>query len=402
MLSTPVAIFTCRLLPQSETFIRAQGEAMRKYTPYYVGCRHVAGLELPGERTMVVNSGGRAGHLAEAAFKYFGRNPTLERRLAALRPRLIHAHFGPCAALALPLARRLGLPLVVTYHGTDATTSDDVWRRGTHTHRIYLRRRPDLFRDARLFIAVSNHVRSKLIAQGAAEDNVAVHYIGIDTQYFAPPPPTSEQRRTQTVLFVGRLTQLKGCDYLIRAMTAVQAKHPGATLKIIGDGPARVALERLALERLRRCEFLGAQPHDVVRREMGAARLFCVPSVSTSQGSGEGFGLVFAEAQAMGTPVVSTTCGGIPEAVAHGRTGLLVGERDVEGLARAILCLFDDQDLWRRFTADARAFVCERFDLAKQTRMLEKLYDAHALAPAGLTTHDERPRRAARVPYATN
>jgi glycosyltransferase involved in cell wall biosynthesis len=385
------------LLPGSETFIRAQGEALRRYTPYYVGCRHVPGLELPAERTVVVNRGGRAGHLAEAAFKYVGRNLLVERRLAELRPRLMHAHFGTCAALALPLARRLGLPLVVTYHGTDATTSDDVWRRGTHTHRIYLRRRPQLFREASLFIAVSNYVRSKLIAQGVPDERVIVHYIGIDTEYFSPRP--AEEARAKTVLFVGRLTQLKGCEYLIRAMAAVQTRHPDVTLKIIGDGPERASLERLASLSLRRCEFLGAQPHDVVRHEMGAARLFCVPSVTTSQGSAEGFGLVFAEAQAMGTPVVSTTCGGIPEAVAHGSTGLLVAERDPGGLARAMICLLDDQDLWRRFSSAAREFVSHRYNLTKQTSLLEAVYDAH-VGNAATSAAVAVGAGSAQVPYA--
>ncbi|MGB7156878.1 MAG: glycosyltransferase [Tepidisphaeraceae bacterium] len=402
-MSTPAAaIFSCTLLPASETFIRAQGESLRRYRPHYVGCRPVAGLELPADRTIAVNNGGRAGKLAEAVFKYTGRCPLLERRLAAVRPRLIHAHFGTGGALALPLARRLGLPLLVTYHGADATTLDDAWRRGSHTHRIYLRRRPHLFREARLFIAVSEFIRAKLIAQGVPQDRVAVHYIGIDTDYFAPQRGTSDPREP-TVLFVGRLTEKKGCEYLIRAMARVQAKHPRAVLKVIGEGPLRGMLEGIARSSLTRCEFLGLQPHDVIRREMAAARVFCAPSVTADNGDAEGFGLVFAEAQAMGTPVVSSASGGIPEAVAHGRTGFLAPERDVNGLTRGLLDLIENDDLWQSFSAAGRELVCSRFDLTKQTRLLESLYDAvtgaEAVADEARGTRREKLDKS-RVQYA--
>lgn len=373
-MSSAAAIFSCTLLPSSETFIRAQGEALRRYRPYYVGCRPVAGLELPTARTIAVNEGGCMGKLAEAIFKYTGRSRSVERRLDMLRPRLIHAHFGPGGALALPLARRLGVPLIVTYHGADATTSDQTWRTGSHTHRIYLRRRNDLFRETRLFIAVSEFIRGKLIAQGVPEDRVAVHYIGIDTDYFAPPTDGPKQR-APTVLFVGRLAEKKGCEYAIRAMARVQKIHPKAVLRIIGDGPLWGALESLAKSSLTRCEFLGLQPHDVIRRELAATRVFCAPSITAANGDAEGFGLVFAEAQAMGTPVVSSFSGGIPEAVAHGRTGFLAPERDVDGLTRGLLDLIENDDLWQRFSAAGREFVCSRFDLKKQTRSLESLYD---------------------------
>jgi glycosyltransferase involved in cell wall biosynthesis len=378
-MSVPTAaIFSCTLLPPSETFIRAQGEALRRYRAHYVGCRHVPGLALPAERSTTVNprDGGAMGKAGEALFKYTGRAGALERRLRALQPRLMHAHFGTGGALALPLARRLGVPLIVTYHGADATKSDQAWRNGSHTHRIYLRRRTRLFREARRFIAVSDFIRRKLLAQGVADDRIIVHYIGIDTEYFAPT--SSAEQRHGTVLFVGRLTEKKGCADLIRAMARVQANHASIELKVIGDGPLRESLETSARQSLKRCAFLGQQPHEVIRREMAAARVFCVPSVTAADGDAEGFGLVFAEAQAMGTPVVSTTSGGIPEAVAHGRTGFLASERDIDGLARGLIDLIENCDLWRAFSAAGRKFVCHRFDLKKQTRLLEAHYDAAA------------------------
>ena len=85
--------------------------------------------------------------------------------------------------------------------------------------------------------------------------------------------------------------------------------------------------------------------------------------------------MVFAEAQAMGLPVVGFASGGIPEAVCHGETGLLVPEKNVEELARALVTLLADRPLRQRFARAAQARVAKRFDLQTNTRELELLYD---------------------------
>jgi glycosyltransferase involved in cell wall biosynthesis len=85
--------------------------------------------------------------------------------------------------------------------------------------------------------------------------------------------------------------------------------------------------------------------------------------------------MVFIEAQAMGLPVVSTRSGGIPEAVKDGETGLLVTERDPRALAEAILKLMQDDELWQRFSLAGRIRVLDNFNLFKQTRRLEYVFE---------------------------
>lgn len=77
----------------------------------------------------------------------------------------------------------------------------------------------------------------------------------------------------------------------------------------------------------------------------------------------------------MGLPVVSTLSGGIPEAVKHGETGLLVTERDPRALADAILHLIEDQELWQRYSLAGRRHVVAHFDLAQQTSRLESVFE---------------------------
>lgn len=367
-----VVVYRDRLLPASETFVSAQAESLRSFVPYYVGSRRVQGLSLPKERTLVVNQGGIAGTVGEACHQLLGWEPAFARRVRALDPVLVHAHFGPDGVRALPLARFLRLPLLVTFHGYDVTIKDEYARRSFYSHRVYVRRREVLKREARTFIAVSEFIRLKLLEQGFSPDKVIVHHIGVDTETFLPDLSVP---REPVVLFVGRLVEKKGCEYLVRAMGRVQAQRPDTELVVIGDGPLRPGLERLAKETLRRYRFLGTQPPSSVRAWMNRASIFSVPSITAESGDSEAFGLVFAEAQAMGTPVVSFTSGGVPEAVAHQETGLLATERDWKGLAEHISSLLGDEAWRRRFGEAGRKRVLAHFDLRKQTEKLEEIYE---------------------------
>lgn len=366
-----VVIYCNYLLPHSETFVRSQAEALQDFIPYYAGCRRVPGLPLPQERTFVINNGGLFGKTSEVSYKLCGFAPTFLRQIRKLNPKLIHAHFGQNAAIALPLVRDLAVPLIVTFHGYDATVKDEYACRSSNSHRLYLARRELLKHEAQLFIAVSEFIKDKLLDQGFPPDKIVVHYIGVDTELFQPNPSVQRQ---PVVLFVARLVEKKGCEYLIEAMSKVQATMPEVELVVIGDGPLRPSLEQLAGKMLQRYQFIGVQPSDIIRAWMNQAKVFCVPSITAKSGDSEGFGIVFAEAQAMGLPVVSFATGGIPEAVADCETGFLTTERDSEGLAAYILRLLKDEELWHKFSQNSQKRVRNSFNLQQQTRVLENLY----------------------------
>lgn len=368
----PKVVFFCgKLLPPSETFIKAQGEGLQQFTPYYVGSRFVKGLPLPSERTLTINQGGVVGNLEEVVFKVSGFAPKLYQQVQQLHPALIHAHFGVCGALALPLMRSLKLPMIVTFYGLDATMKDDYARKESITTRVYLRRREALKREANLFIAVSEFIKEKLIEQGFPADKIIAHYYGVDTEKFTPDPSIPRER---VVLFVGRLAEKKGCEYLIQAMAQVQEQMNDVELVIIGDGPLRENLEALAAKSLRRYKFLGLQPSDVVKSWMNRSLLLAVPSVTASTGDSEGLPTVVVEAQSMGLPVVGSIHAGIPQAVAHGETGFLAPERDWKTLAEYILLFLNDRTLWQSCSVNGQQRVRDHFNLSKQTRILEDIY----------------------------
>ena len=108
---------------------------------------------------------------------------------------------------------------------------------------------------------------------------------------------------------------------------------------------------------------------------MQQAEVFVLPSQTAEDGDSEALGIVFNEASACCVPVVSTWHGGIPEAVLHGETGLLCQERDDTALAEHIDLLLRDRALALRLGRRGREYVCEMFDIRKQTPKLEALYD---------------------------
>ncbi|HLY62254.1 MAG TPA: glycosyltransferase [Terriglobia bacterium] len=359
-------IYRNELLGASETFIRAQGESLRRFSPYYLGLGRIPGLALPEDRLHIISRAAFMGKGQRARFKLLGPSGSLLRKLERIHPVLIHAHFGPDATNALPVADALRVPLVATFHGYDATEADE------NLPKLYVKRRKLLKTRATRFLCVSEFIRGRLLQTGFPAEKILVHYTGIDTEFFRPDPNVS---RSPIVLFVGRLVAKKGCQYLVRAMASVQESVPGAKLVAIGDGPLRQELYEQARGALKDFQFLGAQEPSVVRNWMNRASVFCTPSVVAESGDAEGFGMVFAEAQAMGLPVVSFASGGIPEAVAHEETGFLVKERDWEGLAASIQVLLQDPQLWVRFSQAGQSRVRKLFNIHTQANLLENIYE---------------------------
>jgi hypothetical protein len=135
-----IAVFRHNLFKISEQFIVQQAQQLRRYKPIYVG-RLRYGEAPDGAESLALRDMGGPLPLARIGWQMITRNPgPYQRLLAGHRPALIHAHFGVEGVYALPLARRLGIPLVTTFHGFDATLrAGDGFSRGTHACSLYRR-----------------------------------------------------------------------------------------------------------------------------------------------------------------------------------------------------------------------------------------------------------------------
>jgi glycosyltransferase involved in cell wall biosynthesis len=364
-------IYRNELLPRSETFILEQAASLTKFRPIFAGLmRAEAGLPVPDGSILLGANSSVYSRSKGMLYRATGVWPGFHARIQRAGASLVNAHFAMDGACALPVALAAKVPLIVTLHGNDVTTSVHLHRRAIRGQ-LYLLRRERMFRTVKVFLCASDFLRRSAIERGFPEEKLRTHYIGVDLKLFCPPM-TGRPRRN--VLFVGRLVEKKGCRYLIRAMQQVQSQIPLAQLVIIGDGPERTSLESQAREAGVDCEFRGAQSSHEVRQELSSARVFCVPSVTAKTGDSEGLGIVFAEAQAMGVPVVSSLHGGIPEVVSNGVTGLLAPERDHDQLAQHIIRFFADDTFWNDCSRNAVSWVADKFDLRKQTAYLEEIY----------------------------
>jgi glycosyltransferase involved in cell wall biosynthesis len=368
-------IFRTDLLPSSETFVATQAHAMRRYTPVFAGLRRArTGLELDAEEcvTLTITSA-LADKLKRRIFLHTGHAPQFLRRLGRHHPALLHAHFAVDAAIALPVARQLRIPLLVTLHGYDVTSSDDALRR-TAAGRAWLRRRNAVLSTASTFLCVSEHIRRQAVMRGFPKAKLRTHYIGVDLSLFAPDPCCSRSR-DPVVLFIGRLVEKKGCTHLLRAMQVVVQRHPAAKLLIVGDGPLLDSLRAQASATLRCCTFLGAQPPSVIRDLMHRSSVLAAPSIVAADGDTEGLPIVLCEAQAIGLPIAGFEGPGISEAVIPCESALLAPSADDATLADCISAILTDHDLAGRLAAAGRRRAEKHFSLAAQTALLEAIYD---------------------------
>ncbi len=384
--TTPtILVYRNHLLAVSETFIFNQTIKLENYKAIFIGSKKFKGknIDLPDDRKYLISNGSLAGYLQDMFFKLTGHVPDkVTKWIQSYNPVLLHAHFGPDAALALPISKRLRIPLVISLLGSDITISDQQSKRSFYSQRLFLKRRKELINYASAVIVPSEFLKKRALQLGFHENSIYLIRHGVDlTRY-------TIKRNNKTyglIVYVGRLIQLKGLHFLIEAISRIQDEFPDIKLVVIGDGPQRTEYEKLAMDLLKiNYEFLGSQPNERVFDFLSKAYIFSVPSVTMPSGAAEAFGLVFVEAQAMGVPVVSFTTGGIPEVVDHGQTGFLSPERDIEELAQNLRVLLLDQDLHSKMSKKAEERVETLFDLSAQNKKLEGVYRTVLMKTEGI------------------
>jgi len=287
-------------------------------------------------------------------------------------PQIIHSHYWLSGWAGLLVKRRLSIPLANSFHTLGRVKDGS--------------RRPDDPPESLLRIAAEHEViegSDCVMASTPIEAQELLEYYRADPGRLCTSPPgvnhklfhpASRSRARQrlgvgpgpVVLFVGRIQPTKGPDVVVEAMPFIVERHPDTTLVVVGgpSGPqgdkelASLRRRSVEMDLASRVRFLGPVPHGLVPDLYRAADVVVVPSRS------ESFGLVAAEAQACGTPVVASRIGGLIDVVDDGVTGILVDGWEPADHAGAVLRLLDDPELaakmgsaavhWsRRFSWDA-------------------------------------------------
>ncbi len=292
---------------------------------------------------------------------------TLERANA----QLLHIFFGHIAVHLVPLIRAWPLPTIVSFHGADVLVDMDkpAYRKATN----------EMLDAVERVLVRSESLHRAVIDLGCDDKKIDVVRTGIPLEEFPfrerGSPPRSgggEWRFVQAC----RLIEKKGLPTSLRAFAKFAALYPRSKMTVAGEGPLLPELQELARE-LKiddRVAFTGFISQEKLREIFYASHIFLHPSETGRDGNQEGVPNSMLEAMASGLPVFATRHGGIPEAIEHGVSGMLVPERDHEALARALLDAIQDRHLLSRLAREGAAAVATKFDQPAQMRRLEEIY----------------------------
>ncbi|UZN01913.1 glycosyltransferase [Cellulomonas sp. S1-8] len=299
---------------------------------------------------------------------FLGELVAVLRETRRRRPAVLYAHwFTPQAVVASWVSRLTGVPFVFTTHASDV----DVWRRVPFAGALVVR--PTL-RRARAASAVSTRTLQRLRHfDPAGRVGPPVHVIPMGTDLPDRPRDPAARAAARTalavdgdelvLLFVGRLVEKKGVQHLLEALRVASDDLGPWRLVVAGDGPLRddlvARVEHLGLSD--RVVFTGYVSGERKASCFRAADVLVVPSVVASDGDVEGLPVTLIEGLSYGLPCVATRQSGADDVLDDGRTGLLVDERDHDGLAAALVRVahLDDEQreaLGRRAVELSRAF----------------------------------------------
>ena len=334
--------------------------------PFYRAKLHATDCGVPAEWLRYLSMPGGFGLPTAGAFLFariVGRVRELQR---SRRIDLIHAHAPlPCGHTAMLLSAELKVPYVVSVHGLDAFSTEQVsGRAGEWCRRISQR----VYRSSRRVVCISERVREQVLEGTGPTCRTSVVYNGVDPEQFSPTaePPSS----APVILSVGNLIPIKGHELLIRAIASLATEFPALTLEIIGEGPERSRLQALAeqLQIAERVRFRGRQSRHEVAEAMRRCTVFALPSRY------EGLGCVYLEAMSTGKAVLGCRGQGIAEIVQHGSNGFLVGPDNERELTLALAMLLRDESRRRSLGAAARDTILERLTLAHQAESFVRIY----------------------------
>ena len=288
--------------------------------------------------------------------------------LVAARPDVIHFEWNRAAIRYEWIFDYFDCPTVISCRGRQTNILPHL--PGFEEYRENLIR---TLKKASLVHCVSEAMRADAIALGVSPDRAVVIRTCFDPELYRDPElpaRTYDSDKPLNLITIGGLIWRKGFEYLIRAVAEVVRRGGDARLDIIGSGPEmeriRHAVDEMGMAD--RVKLLGQLPPAEVQRRVAAADAYVLSSLS------EGLSNSVIEAMACSLPVITTTCGGMDEAVKDEVEGLLVAPRDVNGMADAICRLEGDPQLRRRMGAAGRAAVLRDYTPERQSADFIELY----------------------------
>lgn len=323
------------------------------------------------------NAKGLKSHIAGFFYKHFRLlspwainfiTQTIEQKKATV----LHFHYGTDALMYRKILKNSSLPKVVSFYGWDYSSFPGKWRGlGKKMLKCYV------FRHATLILAMSQDMKKQLINLGCPQEKIIVHYHGIDTRRFYQERNYPEKEVIQ-ILMLSSFEKQKGQLFLAEAFAHAQ-KNCEIPMKLIfaGEGSQKhdflLYLKKLKCSNIevRQGYVYDSEAHHRLLRE---ADIFAHPGITAPNGKKEGIPGALVEAMCAGLPVVSTWHAGIPEIIAHEKTGFLVKEWDVEALSETIRLLATQTHQRQKTGRAAQDYVMQNLDMHQAIIRLEAIY----------------------------
>lgn len=280
---------------------------------------------------------------------------------------IVYAEYGTTGVFVLPICKELNLPLIVNFHGFDASLTEII--------KSYGEQYKEMFSYASCVIAVSKTMYDKLIDMGCPEHKIELVIYGVRDEFFLSKPDYSEN----SFLALGRFVDKKAPYYTILAFKQVVEKYKDARLYYFGDGDLWATCSNLVrywnLEN--NVHLMGAKDQSEIIPYFSKVKAFVQHSITASNGDMEGSPVAIIEASAAALSVISTKHAGIPDIVVDGKTGLLVDEHDVDGMAQNMIRILEDNNMAKELGCAGRNYAKENFSMEIHINKLNKVISAN-------------------------
>lgn len=372
-----VASYCTTFLKPEMLHIYRQVTGVRRYETFVLTRERLEAEQFPFEAVEVLPRA-RKNFVKRFFLKYVRRLPPVFYRgelqvlIKVLKRRpadLMHIYFGHTGVHLLPFIEQWNQPCVVSFHGMD------------------IQRRPEqegydaamqrLLRTVPLVLARSQSLMARLEDLGCAKAKLRLNRTGIPLAQFPFTERAKPVDGSWRFVQACRLVAKKGLATALRAFARFHAIYPKARFTIAGEGPMKLTVTGIVSELgLNACvEMTGFLSQQDLQQLYAKSHVFVHPSEMPPDQNQEGVPNSMLEAMASGLPVLATTHGGIPEAVTHEKSGLLVAERDDEALFRAMVQITSERDMLECLSRSAARAVREEFEQATQVDRLEDFYD---------------------------
>lgn len=365
-----IAILSPSKNAYSETFIQAH-KTLKGNIFYYYGDKTFLNLEGEGSlhkssKSFLIKLKRKIGR---KPFEYYF-NELLKDSFKKHKIQVVLAEYGTTAQEQLSVIKELNLPLIVHFHGFDASRKDILKR--TNNYSV-------VFDYARYIVVVSKKMYDDFLNMGCPKDKLIYNVCGPSDDFLKLTPNFQNPQ----FISLGRFVDKKAPYYTLLAFKDVVLKFPQARLLMGGNGYLQNTCQNLisyyGLQK--NVEFLGVISPNEFREHLQNSVAFVQHSVTAENGDSEGTPVAILEASAAGIPVISTRHAGIPDVIEEGETGFLVAEHDVDGMAEKMIEILKNPEYAKTMGRKGKENILQHFTLEKHIDMLNGLIEkaGHAL-----------------------